>query len=191
MRVAVFDNKDSFTFNLVHKIESYVQAVGVIRNDDPKALSKLSNFDAWVISPGPGLPNTSGCLMEVIDSGYGKIPILGVCLGFQALAIHNGGKLIHLKKPQHGKEHLILKSNPGSNLFKNIHFPFQVGLYHSWAINPKTIKASSMTYSRSGILMSGEWVNEMASGIQFHPESVMTPQGDLILKNWINTIAKN
>tara|TARA_Y100000385_G_scaffold98891_1_gene102258 strand:+ start:1108 stop:1617 length:510 start_codon:yes stop_codon:yes gene_type:complete len=163
----------------------------VIRNDDPKALSKLSNFDAWIISPGPGLPDKSGCLMEVLENGFGKIPILGVCLGFQALTLHNGGKLIHLKRPQHGKEHLILKSNPNSNLFKNIHFPFQVGLYHSWAIDPETIKASNLTYSESGVLMSGEWENEMAFGIQFHPESIMTPQGDSILKNWITVIKKN
>ena len=112
MRIAILDNLDSFTYNLYHKIEPFVDSIDVIRNDDDKALDKLSNYDAWVLSPGPGLPKDSGCLMESLKIGFGKIPILGVCLGMQAIAVHQGGELFHLTDPQHGNCLLYTSPSP-------------------------------------------------------------------------------
>jgi anthranilate synthase component 2 len=186
MRIAILDNLDSFTYNLYHKIEPFVDSIDVIRNDDYKALDKLSNYDAWVLSPGPGLPKDSGCLMKALKLGFGKIPILGVCLGMQAIAIHQGGKLFHLAHPQHGKEHVIKHIESDSKLFRSINPPFQVGLYHSWAVDERSIKASGLVHSESNILMAAEWIDKKAFGLQFHPESIMTPGGGRILENWIN-----
>ena len=188
MQIAILDNLDSFTYNLYHKIEPFVDSIHVVRNDDEKALDKLSNYDAWILSPGPGLPKDSGCLMKALEMGFGKIPILGICLGMQAIAIHHGGKLFHLADPQHGKEHIIKNIGKDSKLFKSINPPFQVGLYHSWAVNERSINASGLIYSDSDILMAAEWIDKKAFGLQFHPESIMTPSGDKILKNWINLI---
>ena len=186
MRIAILDNLDSFTYNLYHKIEPFVDSIDVIRNDDYKALDKLSNYDAWVLSPGPGLPKDSGCLMKALKLGFGNIPILGVCLGMQAIAIHQGGKLFHLTHPQHGKEHVIKHIESDSKLFRSINPPFQVGLYHSWAVDERSIKASGLVHSESNILMAAEWIDKKAFGLQFHPESIMTPGGGRILENWIN-----
>ena len=123
--------------------------------------------------------------MEAIKLGFGKLPILGVCLGMQALAIHQQGRLFHLNNPQHGKEHIIQNASNDSKLFRLVNFPFKAGLYHSWSVDAKSINATGLVYSESNVLMAAEWVDKKAFGVQFHPESIMTPDGHLILKNWI------
>ena len=106
----------------------------------------------------------------------------------QAIAIHHGGKLFHLADPQHGKEHIIQNIGKDSKLFKSINPPFQVGLYHSWAVNERSINASGLIYSDSDILMAAEWIDKKAFGLQFHPESIGSEHGHDLIKNFLDIV---
>ena len=190
-RLAVLDNIDSFTHNLVHRLEPMVEQVIVIRNDDPKAMNRIASCDALLLSPGPGLPEESGCLMDVLDAFHGKMPILGICLGMQALAQHAGARLLPLSEAMHGRVAHIQQVNGSPDWLAGISLPLDGGLSHSWAVDDKTLPDSILpqAWSHQGVLMALSIPDKKSVGLQFHPESVMTPDGDTILQAWVNSLS--
>lgn len=184
MKILLIDNFDSFTFNLCHYLTSLGADVEVVRENDYQC-SMLDNVDRIVLSPGPGLPSESVGMMDCIKDAADKIPILGVCLGMQALVEYTGGNLYNQKMVKHGVQEYIDKV-VDSNLLKNIPKRFQVGLYHSWAVNLQANSEFEVTArSSSGIIMAIESRKRKFYGVQFHPESIMTPEGKNILKNFL------
>ena len=183
MHVAILDNLDSFTFNLAHRLEPMVDRVTVVRNDDAHAMDILESGDVLIFSPGPGLPTDAGCLMEAVQRFVGRKPILGVCLGMQALGLHAGGTLYHAGPPQHGVARTIDQALVHSHLFANMSFPMEVGLYHSWAV--EGIDEAVTARLSHGVAMAAEWPELGAYAVQFHPESILTPAGDALLANWV------
>lgn len=184
--IAVVDNYDSFTYNLVHYLEDLSGEKPLVMMNDRIDWKKLNECSQIVLSPGPGLPKTSGDLMKVIDQYQSQKKILGVCLGMQAIAEYFGGSLINLDEVQHGVQTLV--SMESSNLYKNISTPLMVGRYHSWGVEEKTLPACLRITSRDekGIPMSLEHVSLPVYAVQYHPESIMTDQGKEILKNWLS-----
>lgn len=184
--ILLLDNFDSFTYNLYHLLYSVsgIKPV-VIRNDlsDPKVVLEYSTI---VLSPGPGLPEESGKLMEVIHQSWGKTKILGVCLGHQALAIHSGGKLKQLSQVYHGISRKGLISGD-SSLFQGIDKQFDAGSYHSWTVDKNTLdhQWKIIAEDQFGEILAMEHQSLPIIGIQFHPESVLTPHGSKIIENWL------
>lgn len=185
MLLGVLDNRDSFTYNLVHLLELYFAEVRVRGCDDPLALADLHDVDALVLSPGPGLPRESGALMDVIADHFGRTPILGVCLGMQALAEFTGGRLVHTGTPRHGIARPITWTEAwaGGVALQN---PTMVGLYHSWAVDSKSLSPDwSVTATDfEGLPAAIRHRSTPVWAVQFHPESVLTPQGPELLKAW-------
>lgn len=189
--ILLVDNYDSFTFNLVQLVhETGLGKCVLVKNDALEALS-LDEFDGILLSPGPDLPENSGQLMPFIKKWAGIKPILGVCLGHQAIANVFGAKLYQLNKPVHGCVSLCTKTSDSDVLFKNIEQPFRVGRYHSWAVDQKSLPAEFLVTATSEdhVIMAIRHREWNLRGIQFHPESVMTPSGYQIMKNWMETLA--
>lgn len=184
MAVLLLDNYDSFTYNLYDYIAHLGHPIDVVRNDvlDCKDLEKYSHI---VLSPGPGLPEDAGCMMALIAHQLGRKPILGVCLGMQALAIHLGDTLYNLDQVRHGREMTCRQLMP-SVLFQGIETTFKVGLYHSWAVSGNSNKFDITSMSEDNVVMSMENTAQQCFGVQFHPESIMTPKGKLMLKNFLD-----
>ncbi len=186
MLIAVIDNYDSFTFNLVHYIMQAGAEVKVFRNNKISIndLKKL-NPNAIVISPGPGRPEDAGISMEAVKFFSGNLPILGVCLGHQTIAQTFGGKIIHAKKIMHGKTSMITAD--GQNLFKGINKPFAAMRYHSLAVDEKTLPKCLTITARTGDneIMGLRHKEHPTFGVQFHPESIMTGIGKRLIRNFI------
>lgn len=189
--IVMIDNYDSFTYNLVQYIEALGASVLVFRND----VVSLSAIDAMgpagiVISPGPGRPESAGVTLSVVKEYSGRIPILGVCLGHQAIAAAFGGEVVSAKKLMHGKTSTI--TSDGKALFQGISKPFKAMRYHSLAVSKETLpecfKISAQ--SEDGEIMGIRHETHSTEGIQFHPESIMTPVGKRLLRNFLNIIAK-
>jgi len=179
------DNYDSFTYNLVHILEPFVDGVDVIRNDQLD-LASVDKYDRIVLSPGPGLPSESGLMPDLIERYHKQKPILGVCLGMQALAQHYDIPLKNLDQVRHGQVTEI--SFDGDNaLFKSIMAPMEVGLYHSWIVDHESLpdEMQALAFSKEGVLMAMQHKELPLTGIQFHPESVMTPMGATLIRNWL------
>lgn len=180
----MIDNYDSFTYNLVHYLEELNCQVIVHRNDQ-LALEDVEPFDEIVLSPGPGIPDEAGLLKEIIKS-YGPTKrIFGVCLGLQAIGEVYGGKLINLDTVYHGVATSI-EITENDYIFNGLPQEIQVGRYHSWVVHPdlsEHLKATS--FDRSGQVMSLRHRSYDIRAVQFHPESVLTPHGKTILKNWL------
>ncbi len=187
MKLALVDNYDSFTFNLVHLIEQCLDEKVVVIPNDSEQLNDLSDFDAIVLSPGPGLPQESGRLMEVIATCAPHKKILGVCLGHQALALHFGAELENLDHVHHGERTPSIQMVEDDPLFRGITFPMQIGRYHSWvasSINfPACLKV--LTTDENGQIMSFRHRELPIVGVQFHPESILTDQGKHLITNWL------
>jgi anthranilate synthase component 2 len=185
MTLGVLDNRDSFTFNLVHLLEPHFDAVVVRRCDAPDALEALHGVDALVLSPGPGLPRESGFLMDVIAAHFGRTPMLGVCLGMQALAEFTGGSLEHTGIPRHGIARPItwVASDALQDGLTN---PMPVGWYHSWVVGRRNLPAQwrELAQDHEGHLAAMRHSEYPIWAVQFHPESVLTPNGQTLLKNW-------
>ena len=184
LKIVVIDNYDSFTYNLVHILDELGVEVTIIRNDQ-FYLEDLEDFDKIMISPGPGIPSEAGLTKKVIDTYSGKTPILGICLGHQAIAECFGGELDNLTEVYHGVSTEI--STKEDYLFKDCPSDFKVGRYHSWAV------AKSLPESLESIAIDEHQINMAlrhkvydVRGLQFHPESVLTPLGFQIIKNWVN-----
>ncbi|QIE59129.1 aminodeoxychorismate/anthranilate synthase component II [Rasiella rasia] len=188
MKIVVIDNYDSFVYNLVHYLEEFECDVTVFRNDR-FLIEELANFDKILLSPGPGIPDEAGLLKKVITTYAGKKPILGVCLGQQAIAEVFGGTIINLSNVFHGvatKANLTVKDEP---LFKNIETPIEIGRYHSWVVAtnnfPESLEITST--DENGQIMSLRHRELDVRGVQFHPESVLTPKGKQMIQNWIHS----
>ena len=182
--IAIVGNYDSFTYNLVHYIAQFTSGCQVFRNDEV-TIAELEKFDKIVISPGPGMPDEVPLLNKIVNHFASSKPILGVCLGMQAMAQFYGAKLSNLSEVLHGVK-LECGFNADEKLFSGVNVPFFVGHYHSWVIDPADFP------SELEILATGDKRNIMAIkhkdyplfGVQFHPESVLTPQGIKIIENW-------
>lgn len=186
MKVAIIDNYDSFTYNLSHILKEAGAEVSVFRNDS-FALNELDTFDKIVLSPGPGIPCEAGLLMEVIRTYAGRKPILGVCLGEQAIGEVFGAKIINLNTVFHGIQSLI-EITKEDYLFQGLPHEIFVGRYHSWVVDstdfPDCLEVTAK--SKEGYIMALRHRQYDVQGIQFHPESVLTPDGKQMIQNWLN-----
>lgn len=184
MNILVIDNYDSFTFNLVHYLEELDCTVTVKRNDQ-FSLDEVVGFDKIVLSPGPGIPDEAGLLKAVIKKYAKTTPMLGVCLGHQAIAEVFGGTLTNLSTVFHGvaSEITVIQDDP---LFKDLPNRFDVGRYHSWVVNkPLPEGLVLLAEEENGQVMAFKHDTYPVYGVQFHPESVLTPNGKQLLKNWV------
>jgi len=187
IKVLVIDNYDSFTYNLVHYLEDLGCVVTVKRNNKLE-IDDVVPYDKIVISPGPGIPNEAGIIKDIIKHYASTKSILGVCLGQQAIAEVFGGQLINLDKVFHGVSKPINVIVDDESLFDGCHKTIEVGLYHSWIVDsnlPDVLEATSI--DKNGNVMSLRHREYDLKGVQFHPESILTPKGKRILKNWINS----
>lgn len=185
-RVLVIDNYDSFTYNLVHYLEDLGCEVEVKRNDQ-LSLEEVADFDNLVLSPGPGIPEEAGLLKTIIKKYAKTKKIFGVCLGQQAIGEVFGGKLINLDKVYHGvaTQISIAADDP---IYKGMPNEITVGRYHSWVVDPKLPKELIATaFDENGQLMSLRHRTHNITAVQFHPESVLTPLGKQLLKNWLDS----
>lgn len=185
MRLLIIDNYDSFTFNLKHMCEAFVKDVDVYRNDLIN-FADIVKYDKIIISPGPGLPVDAGLSIELIRRFYDKKPILGICLGAQAIAYVFGGDLFNLDKVMHGKQSIINIIDQDDLIYKGVPNKIMVGRYHSWAINLSKNKDFKITaVDKLNTLMSFKHKIYPITGLQYHPESILTPYGRNLLKNWL------
>lgn len=188
MKILVIDNYDSFVYNLVHYLEELDCEVTVKRNDK-FYLEEVENYDKILLSPGPGIPDEAGLLKAVIQRYATSKPIFGVCLGQQAIGEVFGGKIENLSQVFHGvatKATIISKDEP---LFKGLGKEIEIGRYHSWVVSkenfPEVLEVTSV--DENGQIMSLRHKFYDVCGVQFHPESVLTPMGKQIIKNWIES----
>ena len=180
----IIDNYDSFTYNLSHLIKELGAEVTVLRNDQFK-LEGLEPFNKIVLSPGPGIPSEAGLLLDVIRTYAGKKPILGVCLGHQAIGEVFGGKLVNLSEVFHGVAtpcHIVVDDPIFSGLDRSI----TIGRYHSWVVSKEAFPdCLEITAEIDGQVMALRHKALNVRGIQFHPESVLTPDGKKMIQNWL------
>lgn len=191
MKILVFDNYDSFTYNLVHLVEKITHCkVDVYRNDQLD-LQQVNDYDKIILSPGPGLPTEAGLLMPLIREYASSKSILGVCLGHQAIGEIFGGKLINLDKVFHGVATPIkvekYTAGNGPDVFKNMPETFEVGRYHSWVVSEESFPQELEVTAKddNGFIMGLRHRSYDVQGVQFHPESVLTPLGERLLANWL------
>lgn len=185
MRIVIIDNYDSFTYNLSHLVKEQGADVTVYRNDQFK-LRDLETFNKIILSPGPGIPEEAGLLLDVIKTYKGKKPILGVCLGHQAIGEVFGGKLTNLSDVFHG---VATEGTQFGNdeIFKGLPRRITMGRYHSWVVSKENFPdcLEITAESDEGQIMALRHKNYDIRGIQFHPESVLTPEGKTIIQNWL------
>ena len=185
MNIVIIDNYDSFTYNLVHLIASLGANVTGLKNDNLD-LVQLENFDKIVLSPGPGLPEEAGKTMDVIKTYASIKPILGVCLGHQAIALAYGASLTNLPTVCHGLSTIGL--NLGNDpIFKGLPVKVAMGRYHSWVVTRESVcpPLEITALSDDGLVMGIRHKHLKLHGIQFHPESILTPEGKTIVNNWL------
>lgn len=185
--IVVIDNYDSFTYNLVHYLEDLNAKVTVYRNDEFE-LEELEKFDKILLSPGPGVPDEAGLLKAVIQKYAPSKSILGICLGQQAIGEVFGGSLINLEKVYHGVSSKV-KITKEDTLFNDLPNEFEVGRYHSWVINPEDFPEvlEITAVDENDEIMSIKHKIFDIKGVQYHPESVLTPNGKKILENWLKS----
>lgn len=184
--IVIIDNYDSFTYNLAHLVRHLGAQVTVLRNDQFD-LAELQVYDKIILSPGPGIPEEAGLLLEVIRTYAGQKPILGICLGHQAIGQVFGGQLTNLSEVFHGVATPVDITVPDL-LFEGLPQELQVGRYHSWVVDtqhfPECLEVTSI--SKEGYIMSLRHRTYDVRGIQYHPESVLTLDGQQIIANWLN-----
>lgn len=186
MKILVIDNYDSFTYNLVHYLEDLNCEVTVKRNDK-LTLEEVDAFQKIVLSPGPGIPDEAGLLKDIIKTYAPTKSILGVCLGQQAIGEVFGGTLVNLDEVFHGVSTHVNITVDDELLFKNMEKTIEVGRYHSWVVDPNLPEQLEVTsLDSNGQVMSLRHKVYDVRGVQYHPESVLTPNGKQILENWIN-----
>ncbi|WP_136481836.1 anthranilate synthase component II [Cognatitamlana onchidii] len=185
-KVLVIDNYDSFTYNLVHYLEDLNCDVTVVRNDK-LTLEDVEPFDKIVLSPGPGIPDEAGLLKPIIKKYASTKSIFGVCLGQQAIGEVFGGFLDNLEDVYHGVATNVTISVDDEYIFNGLDKNIEVGRYHSWVVSanlPDSLEATS--FDANGQIMSLRHKEYDVRGVQYHPESVLTPDGKKILENWVN-----
>ena len=185
--VLVIDNYDSFTYNLVHYLED-LGCIVTVRRNNQLHIDDIESFNKIVLSPGPGIPAEAGLLKQIITRYAPTKSILGVCLGQQAIGEVFGGTLINLETVFHGVATNVTRCVDDEILFRGLEKTFEVGRYHSWVVDanlPEVLEATS--FDENGQVMSLRHRFYDVRGVQYHPESVLTPNGKHILKNWINS----
>jgi anthranilate synthase/aminodeoxychorismate synthase-like glutamine amidotransferase len=189
--IVVLDNYDSFTFNLVQALGALGRTIAVRRNDKT-TLAEVESLAPThlVISPGPGRPEAAGLSMELLRHFRQRVPILGVCLGHQALGAVAGGKVVRAERPMHGRSSAIY--HDGRGLFAGLPNPFEAGRYHSLVVAeeglPDELEVAAQT--ADGEIMALRWRGTLAVGVQFHPESILTPKGVRLLANFLEAPAR-
>lgn len=188
MKILVFDNYDSFTYNLVHLVEKIIDdKVDVYRNDEI-VLEKVKDYDKIILSPGPGIPEEAGLLLPLIKEYATKKSILGVCLGHQAIGQAFGGKLINLDKVYHGIATPVKIRDQKSKILNGLGDTIEVGRYHSWIVSKEDFPSGELEITaedENGYIMAMQHKKYDIQGVQFHPESVLTPDGEKIMTNWL------
>ena len=188
MKTVIIDNYDSFTYNLAHLVKELGAEVDVLRNDKFE-LEELEKYDKIILSPGPGIPEEAGLLLEVIRTYAGRKPMLGVCLGEQAIGQAFGGKLTNLSEVFHGIQTNVKIKNK-DYIFDGLPTDIPVGRYHSWVVDadgfPEELVVTAI--SPEGHIMALKHREYDVHGIQFHPESVLTPDGKQIVGNWLKGV---
>lgn len=187
VKVLILDNYDSFTYNLVHIIRELGYDYEVHRNDKI-TLEEVDRFDKILLSPGPGIPDDAGIMKDVIKHYGESKSILGVCLGHQGIAEVYGGSLYNIPKVLHGVTSTATVIDKEENLFQNMPTSFQVTHYHSWVVLPGSLPPELKVSAENaeGLIMGIRHTKHDVRGVQFHPESIMTPEGPTIIKNWLN-----
>lgn len=191
MKILVFDNYDSFTYNLVHLVEKITHEKVDVHRNDQIPLEKVKEYDKIILSPGPGIPEEAGSLLPLIKEYASSKSILGVCLGHQAIGQAFGAELINLSSVFHGVATKIevrsRESEVISPLFEGLPNELEVGRYHSWVVSkenfPDTLEITAE--DESGMIMGLQHKTYDVQGVQFHPESVLTPKGEEIMRNWL------
>ena len=194
MKILIFDNYDSFTYNLVHLVERITNEKTDVYRNDKISLESINEYDKIILSPGPGLPCESGLLLPLIEKFAPSKSIMGVCLGQQAIAEVFGGKLINLKNVYHGVATKIkvdeLRTKTQNDVFKDLPSEFEAGRYHSWVVDnenfPKDLEITAR--DENGLIMGLRHRTYDVQGVQFHPESVLTPEGEKMMRNWLSTV---
>ncbi len=187
MKILVFDNYDSFTYNLVHLVEKIMHEKPDVYRNDELPLEKVKAYDKIILSPGPGVPEEAGLLLSLIKEYAATKSILGVCLGHQAIGQAFGGTLTNLSSVFHGVATNCQLSAVDSPLFKGLPQNLQIGRYHSWVVDkenfPDTLEITAE--DDNGFIMGLQHKTYDVQGVQFHPESILTPDGEKILRNWL------
>lgn len=184
MKVVIVDNYDSFTYNLVHLVEKILQQkIDVVKNDEWN-IEQFAPYDKIILSPGPGIPEEAGILIPLIQQYASSKSILGVCLGHQAIAQAFGATLINLDDIYHG---IATPINIQRDIFIGLPAKIQVGRYHSWIVSKETFPAELeiTAVDDNGYIMALQHRKFDVTGVQFHPESILTPDGESIIKNWL------
>lgn len=186
MKLLIIDNYDSFTYNLVQLVEQAgLNKYLIVKNDELDKV-KAGDFDRVIISPGPGIAKEAGQLMWFIKQYYQHIPMLGICLGHEAIAELFGAKLVRMKEPMHGIKNEATISN-SDKIFKGLPANFSVGHYHSWNIDEVTLteELEIILRDENNLNMAIRHIKLDLTGLQFHPESIMTDHGLEMMKNWL------
>jgi anthranilate synthase component 2 len=186
MKILVLDNYDSFTYNLVHIVRALGYAMDIFRNDKI-ALEDVKRYDKIMLSPGPGIPDEAGIMKAVIKEYGPTKSVLGICLGHQGIGEVYGAKLFNIPKVLHGVTSVAEVKDSEEYLFKNVTPTFQATHYHSWAVLPETINGDLQVtaVNGEGLVMGIRHKKFDVRGLQFHPESIMTPEGPKMIKNWL------
>ncbi|WP_369049259.1 aminodeoxychorismate/anthranilate synthase component II [Tenacibaculum sp. UWU-22] len=190
MKILILDNYDSFTYNLVHYVEDITGKLPDVYRNDEITVTAIQKYDVIILSPGPGIPDEAGILKEVIKTYAGKIPIFGVCLGLQAITEVFGGELENLNEVFHGvaTEMTVTKNNMVT--FKNIPQKFEAARYHSWIAShnnfPEELEITAVDEDKS--IMALRHKNHFIEAVQFHPESILTPEGKKMIRNFIEGV---
>lgn len=191
MRILIIDNYDSFTWNLQHLVVAEGVVADVYRNDEVFPAG-IVHYDGLILSPGPGLPDDAGELMRIITvASAHSIPLLGVCLGMQAIAQHYGGTLKNLDQVLHGRS-TSLESMISEGIFDGLETPCTVGHYHSWVVDEMDLPSNLEITARNefGLIMAMRHRKLPIEAVQFHPESVLTPEGPRMIRNWLEGVNK-
>ncbi len=186
MKILVFDNYDSFTYNLVHLVEKITRDKVEVHRNDKIPLEKVKEYDKIILSPGPGIPDEAGLLLPLIKEYASSKSILGVCLGHQAIGQAFGGTLVNLTSVYHGvATSCALRSI--SPLFDGLPETIEVGRYHSWVVDNTNFPAvlDITATDESNYIMGLQHKSYDVQGVQFHPESILTPMGEAIMRNWL------
>ena len=187
MRILVIDNYDSFTYNLVHIIRALGHKMDIYRNDKI-GLDEVKSYDKILLSPGPGIPDEAGIMKDIVKEYGPAKSILGICLGHQGIGEVYGAKLFNIPKVLHGVTSTGFVKDRGEYLFNDVSDSFQATHYHSWAVQPDSIPADLKVtaVNNEGLIMGLSHTRFDVKGLQFHPESVMTPAGPTMIENWLN-----
>lgn len=189
MRILLIDNFDSFVFNLAQYLGELGAEPVVLRNDSTLQALTAVDPDAVVISPGPGHPQDAGCCVDAVRAFAGRVPVLGVCLGHQAIGLAFGGRVVRARELMHGKTSLIHHESQG--VFSGLPNPFKATRYHSLVIEAESMPAELEVTARTAddVIMGVRHVDYQVQGVQFHPESIMTPHGRALLGNFLDSAA--